>query len=325
MSRTINEGPSLAHENGEPIPLEPGPQSHPEAIEANSVDEEEGPTAIILTGKDLIKGSDPEKKRREGRYSPIRSVSMIAIGFAAILASVFVFEIVDLLLRMFALGPWFGFFCAAGISAGAVLVGFGIHREIAGVRRLKSAARLRRCLKDDDEEKLEDAIAEACAWAEARGIRATEIDNLRQAESKGAVRKELRNNLAERLSEEVNSRIKIAVVRIAGIATASPSKTIDTFAFLLISTKLARDIATVYGMKPSFTASILLVKQALFDSTILMSTEIAADLALKLVGNGGLVGRFLAEAAGAAVSANRMAALGTRIQRACNPIREDVV
>ena len=78
-------------------------------------------------------------------------------------------------------------------------------------------------------------------------------------------------------------------------------------------------------MKPSFTATILLVKQALFDSTVLMSTEIAADLALKLVGNGGLVGRFLAEAAGAAVSANRMAALGIRIQRACDPMREDIV
>ncbi len=313
------DGPRLVDADGKPVTLAPGPPVLHPPVQPPAPRRQESPTRI-----DTERATPPIEQEWRPPPRPVdgiagvRTSSLIAAGLGVLLIAFFTFEAADLVVRMYGLGPVVGSLCLSAMAAGVGLIGIGARRELAGVRRLASAVQLRRKITDEDVP-MKTAIAAACAWAEEKGAGPDEILALQKCPNKNALRGVLRQQVSEKLAERATACVRAAVVQTAGISAASPSRAFDTFAFLVIAARMARNIAGVYGLKPSLSASLLLVKQAIFDTTLLLSTEVAADTALKLVGNS-LVAKVLNEAAGAAVSANRMAALGRRMIRICDPL-----
>ncbi len=314
----IKDGPRLVDTDGKPVTLAPGP-SFVNTPPPPPPRAQESPTRIDLrqAAPPVEQDWRPVQLPTEG-FVGLRTSSLIAGGLGVLLLAFFTFEAADLVVRMYALGPVFGTLCLSALAGGVGLIGLGARRELAGMRRLASAVQLRRKITDEDVP-MKASISAACAWAEEKGAGPDEILALQKCPNKNALRGVLRQQVSEKLAERATGCVRAAVVQTAAISAASPSRAFDTFAFLVIAARMARNIAGVYGLKPSLSASLLLVKRAIFDTTLLLSTEVAADTALKLVGNS-LVAKVLNEAAGAAVSANRMAALGRRMIRICDPL-----
>ncbi|MBF0296215.1 MAG: DUF697 domain-containing protein [Magnetococcales bacterium] len=211
------------------------------------------------------------------------------------------------------------------VLTGALLT--AVVREWRSLRSVRAQDELRLRL-----ERLarEDAFGQARGVLEAAGERYRERPEMNNALL--AYRAAFRDHLGDRelvtLFSDVAMRpLDQAALRVVGrhaagaalSAVLSPVAMLDALLFLWRNLRMIHEIARIYGLRPGFAGSCVLVRQMAEGMVVVGATELLTHTAADLLGDT-LAGAALASAGQAATNALFTARIGLRAINQCRPV-----
>jgi putative membrane protein len=228
--------------------------------------------------------------------------------------------VVDQMARSAALG-WASL---ATVVAGVFAVLWGVAREIRSYRRLVHVDTLRAKLHPPAVP-VAVARAECTAWLETVAHRLADPESVRLALNGCATTDEVRAMLAHRaiepLREQANAIGARAASQGAAMVAIIPSPALEGLAAGLRSLKLIREIASLYGLRPSVTVTMGLMRRAAVTAaSVYGAGEIAAAAAAHLFADAPVLRSFASAAPGAGITARRIYLLARTVAEACSPL-----
>ncbi len=240
----------------------------------------------------------------------LTGASILVAGFAVLGAVNFVAD-------QFARAMWLGWLTAAVAVAGFGLVGAGVWRELRALWALEHVEQLRADLGSGDAVRMMRA---AQAWA----MRAPGADTLgpalRAINDPDAALALLRAGPGRTLREAADAQARSAAVQVVAGIAAVPSPALDTLFVAWRGLRLVRQIATLYGVRPGFLATVALLRRTAMAATMVGAAEVAGNTVAHALLSSPFLAKALGEAAGAGVAARRMLVLGRAAAAACDPV-----
>jgi uncharacterized membrane protein YcjF (UPF0283 family) len=228
---------------------------------------------------------EPEQLPAIIRSAPKSGTLSVAAGGAALLVAGFaVLGSVNFVVDEFARGPILG-----GLTLAVALAGFGmlataIVRELRGLFALRTVDRLRAALAQPNQARR--AALEWLATLRARG----------------------------------DALGRTAAVQTFAATAAVPSPALDGLLVAWRGTRLVREIAALYGMRPGTLATVALLRRTALSAATVMATDMATDAAARALLSNPLLAHLAGDVAGAGVAARRMIVLARAASLACAPL-----
>ncbi len=278
-----------------------------------------------------------DRAQRRARLKLVRNLAVIVLLLVCALSLITV-EVIDLVGRMEALLPGFGWVLSGGAMILLLLLTWTIVASIV------EYARVRRNLLSQPIDVLALQRDVGVDWATLRSTRVQLEHELARlgidlaladlAELR-AVQAELHTWPADNtrqwllrydgdvlavIDRAVADRIRKEAVSIAVLTSLSPRGGLDLFLVIWRQFRLIRTIAVLYGWRPGFLGTLILIRSVLTNAALAAGLDEVGDLAVEMLGSsisayaGGLIG----EAIGNAALTLRLA---RRTVDACRPLR----
>ncbi len=240
-------------------------------------------------------------------------VALLLIGFAALATINFVAD-------QFVRTPWLGWFTAAIALLGFCLVAAGIWRELRALFTFTRVDRIRADLRSGEAARI---MAAAQAWSIQVPAGESLQPALRALNDPDAALALLRSGPARELQASADQLARNAALQtVAGLA-AMPSPALDVLLIAWRGTRLIRQIAALYGVRPGLLGTLSLLRRTALSATMVGVAELAGNTAAHAFLSNPLLTRAIGEAAGAGIAARRMLVLGRAAANACNPVPPD--
>ena len=228
--------------------------------------------------------------------------------------------VIDQMARSAALG-----FVSLGVAtAGVGAILWGIGREIRAFRRLKHVDELRKKLRPPAIP-VEIARRECEAWLKTVAHKLKDPDQVRLAMNGCATTEEVRAMLSHRAVEPLREQASAIGARAASQGAALvaiiPSPALEGLAAGLRSLSLIREIATLYGLRPSLTVTFGLMRRATVTAaSVYGMNEVAAAAAAHFLADTPMLRSIASAAPGAGIAARRIYLLSRTVAEACSPL-----
>jgi len=251
----------------------------------------------------------------------LKSLAVGIAGLASVLA-------IDWIVGLFDRSPWLG---AIGtvflvlIFSGAVA---WIAREMRALARLKDVGRIRSLLdwsalpmqRSDLAGRIEDSIrllshlpayhSQIPTWRARRAADLPAPDALALFEA----------DMLANADKKALSAARRAIRDAFGLVALSPTGLTDTVLFVSRAMRLLREVAEIYGLRPSSASLALLGHRVLKDAGMVTVADAAGDLVSGFIG-GSVAGKLSTLAGEGAIGAQRMAKFSLLAIESCRPVR----
>jgi putative membrane protein len=238
--------------------------------------------------------------------------------------------ITQLIESFFARSPFLGWiaFGIAGLAGLATLV--MIIREFWGLARLRRIEKLQltatHALNQDDDASAKQAIAELTALYRGRPDAAWNLKNF-QTHANDILDPRDRVRLAERylvdpLDEAANRIIARRAKRVTLLTTVTPAAALDILFVAAQNIMMLREIATLYGGRPSTFATLRLARMVVTHLAIAGGLALSDNFLHLFVGKG-LLGRLSARFGEGAVNGILTSRIGLAAVDVCRPIPKE--
>ncbi len=306
------------------------------------------PQAFVLDGDDeIIRPTKPRSPKAEIAFEaePVhrdivtvprtqaartRRFGWLGILLSALTALIFMWAglaITQLVESFFARNAWFGWMALslaglAGLAAVAIIL-----REIIGLSRLNAMSGLQeksaRAINLDEKPSADAAIAEIRTLYQSRPDMAFALQNF-DIHKHDILDPRDRMRLAEThlvkpLDDEARRIIARRARRITLLTTVTPLAALDMLFVAAQNLGMLREIATLYGGKPSSIATLKLAKMVLTHLAVSGGLALSDNLLQHVVGKG-LLGRLSARFGEGAVNGILTSRIGLAACAVCRPI-----
>ena len=208
--------------------------------------------------------------RRRGGGTPALVLSglvMLVLGFAGFGAANFVAD-------QFTRAAWLGWATLAVVVAGFALLGAGIWRELRALLALGRVERLRAALASGEARRVMEA---ARVWAAQSPGGPGLLPALREVNDPDAAIALLRAGPGRALREAADAQSRAAAVQtVAGLA-ALPSPALDVLLVAWRGTRLVRQVASLYGVRPGILGTVSLLRRTALSATMVGAAELAGN------------------------------------------------
>ena len=261
---------------------------------------------------------------------PLRSHRWISLFFSALLGLVLLWmglSVSELIEQLFVRSPALGYL-GLGLAGLAALAALSIiFREIWGLMRLNRIEHIQsdaaRAINHDDAEAAKRAFAGLRSLYAGRhdaalGLRlmaehATDImdpaDRIRLAD----------RDLVSRFDEDAHRIIARAARRVTMLTTITPAAALDILFVAAQNVRMLREIATLYGGRPSLLATMRLARMVIAHLALTGGLALSDNLVQHVLGKG-LVGRLSARFGEGAVNGILTSRIGLAARDVCRPI-----
>ena len=221
--------------------------------------------------------------------------------------------------------PTIGLVAGMGVGTSLGLIAYGSVLEWRAYRRLQHVERLRAALMSGPAPSVEAVRAAARAWLHRVTAHVPEADTVDRSLAAAGTAAEivsiLRNRVAEPLQAAALQLGRRAALEGAGLIAVSPHASWDGLIAGVRALLLIRQVASLYGLRPSTTVSLVLLRKvgatAIGTTGIELLSKNLADHALSHLP----VARHLAGALpGTGVAALRLYRLAGIAAAACSPV-----
>ncbi len=255
-------------------------------------------------------GVDPADPRWGMPVLVLSGFAVLALGLAALQTGNFV-------AAQFARSRLLG-----GLTLLVALLGFGlillgIWRELRALTALHAVDRLRRDLASSDPVRKLEAARRWLDRVEGGAALRPALDALNDPDS---VLPLLRSGVEAGLRARADSLGRRAAVQVVAGMAATPAPSLVVLLISWRGLRLIRQIATLYGLRPSLFGTLGLLRRTAFAATATAVTEAAINTAAHAVLSTPLLTHLAGEMAGGAVAARRMIVLGRAASVACTPL-----
>ena len=293
-------------------PVDPAPQAPPPEPEApEPYLEYVDATPPRLLPVPVAEALPPDPSPRHGTPALVLAgCAVLAAGFTILGAANFVAD-------QFARATWLGWLTAAVAATGFGLAGTGIWRELRALLALDRVDRLRADLQSGDATRMVEA---ARIWAGRVPAGAGLLPALRMVNDPDAALALLRAGPSQALRDASEALARGAAVQVVAGIAAVPSPSLDVLLVAWRGTRLVRQIAALYGVRPGVLGTLALLRRTALSATAVGAAEIAGNTLAHGLLSSPLLAKAIGEAAGAGIAARRMVVLGRAAAAACDPV-----
>ncbi|HEY0420199.1 MAG TPA: YcjF family protein, partial [Acetobacteraceae bacterium] len=207
-------------------------------------------------------------------------------------------------------------------SLAAAAIVHGIRIEVRSYRRLTVVDQWRSKLQDP-RCPVDEARLIAQAWLDTIDYHAIspKITHtaLKACVSPEEVRATLRHHALEPLRERAQHIARKAGMQGGALVAITPSPALDALIAGLQSLKLIREIGQLYGLRPSASVTMGLMRRAAFTAAGVSGIDLAANAAAEhLFSNAPGIKHLVSASPGAGVAARRLYSFGQAVAEACS-------
>lgn len=254
--------------------------------------------------------TDPPPPRWATPTLMLAGVTILAIGFALLGTANFVID-------QFARSPWLGWLTTAIAATGFGLLAAGFWRELHALLALERVDRIRADLHSGDAARITAAARE---WA-ARIPGGPALEPaLRAVNDPDAALALLRAGPARALREAADTLARGAAIQVVAGIAAVPSPALDVALVAWRGTRLVRQVAALYGVRPGLLGTLSLLRRTALSATAVGAAELLGNTLAHGLLSSPFLAKAVGEAAGAGVAARRMVVLGRAVATACDPV-----
>jgi len=243
------------------------------------------------------------------------TLGLIGAGLGVLVAGLSALSIGNFIADEFARAPWLGWISSAVAATGAGLIATAAWRELRFIHKLDAVDQLRADLADPDRAK--DA---AKTWLRTLPHSADLAPALDAVNDPDAILALLRAGPAKIIAEQAQALGRAAAMQMAAITAAVPSPALDGAIVTLRGIRLVRQVAGLYGFRPSTFGTIALVRRTLLSGVYVTSANLVVDMMMKAVTSNAHVQTLAGDVAGTGTAARRMIVLARATAAACSPV-----
>ncbi|MEJ0068310.1 MAG: DUF697 domain-containing protein [Pseudomonadota bacterium] len=335
MTQGTPRGPILLDEADRVVA---SPQFHEVVPAADPPDE-----AVAKISKPILVDADDEPSGRIDHgwdastrmgALPVRTIApslrWLGGGGALLLLGFMGIDFASYVEAQFHKAAWLGWLTVGIFGSALGAMAFGIYREISGLISVTAIDNLR-CVFLVENADAALARKVALEWlksVERRGVDASlSRERTLKATSAQGVVDALSSSVLLRLDREAEVAGKQAAMQIAAATALSPKAFFDSALFILRGARLVREIAVIYGMRPSTLGTWSLLRRVAFGSTVVAAADLGGALAMQALFSSKLLENIGGDLAGAAAAGQRMLRIGQAAIAACRivpkPARND--
>lgn len=216
-----------------------------------------------------------------------------------------------------------------GLAALLGAIGFTTSRAFSEVRHLQQAEAMQAAFKQQREQADHRIIALSetlLAHYEAKGDEelAAAVKSLRCTIVDTGVYETIYDDVEQQLLQILDARAERIVQKISmqtALSTAiSPAPVIDMILIVWRSAAMTKEIATLYGFKPGFLTTIMLLRRGAFNLAFAGLSELAVDYSSEVLG-ASLIGKLSTQTAQGMANGILTVRLGRGIIKACRPMK----
>jgi len=134
-----------------------------------------------------------------------------------------------------------------------------------------------------------------------------------------AIYKELDEEVLDVIDQEVQSRIKVASAQAALSTAISPLALLDALIVIWRGVRLSKEIATLYGFKPGWISTIILLKQGAYTIFFVGAAELATEY-VNAATESTVVSKLSLSAGEGMSNGILLARIGYGVMAACRPL-----
>jgi putative membrane protein len=328
---TSSRGPAIFGENGavEVPKMAPQQSAKPLPIDLSTADvgtsEPQfnlGPAVIETdTATSRIEGWTPRSARPEERNIEQR-FPMLTLGIAVLFFGTLAISAFSFVIQRFNESILLGTVALAVIAVGIGLIAAWGLREWHAFVALEKVEKARSAFsaKTPIEAARKSAISLISKMPLPEGL---SIQLAKQVESEKTVQgivDILRTEALAIQNDQAQKAIINASARLAGLVTLSPSQIGDTLIFVIRAGALIRQIARIYGLRPTGLSTLKLARRVMTSAGLVAATDVAVSTALQAFTTNPLVQMAIGDAAGTAVAAQRIYRIGRITMAECSPV-----
>lgn len=246
------------------------------------------------------------------------TISLAVAGLAVLVTGLTVLEVGNFVTDQFVRAAWLGWLTLAVALSGFGLIAAAVWRELSFMARLDGVEKWRAELADP--QRAQSAARRWLATVPGGESLLPAIENVTDPQAIVAL---LRAGPASTLREQANALGGAAAMQVFAVTAAVPSPALDGAVVALRGIRLVRQVAALYGLRPSTLGTLTLLRRTLLSGVYVGGANIAADTAMKAFLSNATWQRLAGDAAGAAVAARRMVVLARATAAACCPIPPD--
>ena len=256
--------------------------------------------------------------------APTGALGLIGAGLGLLVVGGSLLSLIGFVIDQMARSAALGFVSLGVATAGVGAILWGIGREIRAFRRLKHVDELRKKLRPPAVP-VEIARRECEAWLKTVAHKLRDPDQVRLAMNGCATTEEVRAMLSHRAVEPLREQASAIGARAASQGAALvaiiPSPALEGLAAGLRSLSLIREIATLYGLRPSLTVTFGLMRRATVTAaSVYGMNEVAAAAAAHFLADTPMLRSIASAAPGAGIAARRIYLLSRTVAEACSPL-----
>ena len=250
------------------------------------------------------------------RRRPPSSLALGLAGSVVLAGGLAVLWTAGFVQDQFARSSWLGGLTLAVAAAGFGLLSVGLARELAGLRRLHRVDRLRSDLHSGDAARVVDA---ARRWVRLLPDGAALREAVDAINDPDAVLALLSSGPAAQHRRAADALGRRAARQTVAALAAAPSPALATALVAWRGTRLVREVAEVYGVKPGAVATLGLLRRTALSASLVGTAELAVNAATHALLSSPLLAHALGDVAGAGVAARRLLVLARAASAACDP------
>ena len=303
----------------------------PRVIEAEAAPRQrivgEGPRVIETERRGRIVPVEPPPPKQLPAPITRRPRRLVKIGLASIAVAVVgslglaAFDwMVSLAERSPVLGVLAAILVTAGLGGAALIAGY----ELKSLARLASVEAVqRRFAIDIPPRETQRAIADLIAVLPKRELGAAGIAAFQarvQLHHSSAEQVEiLKTTVIHPLDRRAEAAVRKAALRAFGITALSPTALTDAVFFLAVSLRMLREVAEIYGLRPTAAMTVHLVRRLVREAGTLGAIDLVTAGLMQHLGAG--AAERISSAAGESLyAAQRMARLGIAVMQLVRPL-----
>jgi len=266
----------------------------------------------------------PSRRSRPENATPAatKSIRWLLVSAAA-LAAFAVVHAVDWIAGLYGRSPSLAIAATVAITTAVVAALLAARAELGALARLKSRVEIHDAFGTAGELPLDPAAMDALrGWLRDLPLtegRAQILDLRTEDMSSGRIADLIEAQVLRDMDRTAVDRIRLGVLHSFGLIALSPTPITDTALFIWRAARLVREVAVIYGLRPSALGSLWLLRQVISDAALIAAADLATDAMATLLGDK-LVARLSSPLAEGSLAAYRMARFGLLAIERCRPV-----
>lgn len=245
------------------------------------------------------------------------TLGLIASGIAVLLVGLAGLQTANFVSDQFDRSSWLGGLTLAVSVAGFGLIAAGFWRELSGLFALRHVDRIRAELAAGD---LRRARPELRGWLAGMPEGQAAIKAIGTIEDPGTVASLLRAGPLRAVQDQADALGRSAAIQVFAASAAMPSPAFEGLLVAWRGTRLVRQVAALYGVRPGFLGTIALLRRVVMSAAGVAATDLAANAIARALLSNPLLTHLAGDVASGGVAARRMIILARATSAACSPL-----